>query len=1130
LSHADKTYSFTPGGAVTVPYTPRSGDQTVIDGSLPQPLPAGSATGVAIAASPQGSAWAEGETAPPSNGSNKQVAAAPYQQPLTDATKPAVANVLRREVYGFLPYWTLGSYVNYDVVSTIAYFGIDLTTDGSINKSGNGWSGWTSSKLTTVINAAHAKHVRVVLTIEAFAWTGSGGGGAMTTLLSSAANRTNAVQQIAAAVRDRGIDGVNLDFEPIATGQSANYVAFVRQLRAQLDSIHSGYELTFCGTGRTTSYDVTNLLAAGAADNVFIMGYDLRDGGSAYAASHDPLTSPRVFDLEDSVNQYRALAPASKILLGLPYYGIAFSTPDTTLYSPNRSGATYGNAAWVPYYTAAGLALTNLKQYDPIEESAWVSYYGTYGGAATWRELYYNDTQALAARYDRINYWGLGGVGIWVLGYDAGYPELNQVLADKFLTDHNPPKAGIVNIAPSQASESFTVSWTGSDDWNGVKNYDLQVSTDGGAWTGWITGTTATSSSFHGDSGHNYAFRVRATDGVGNVGAWDLANAYTANPVLAVNGYLKVTAASVAERGQPTITSNPIFTAGSGTIFQIIGGPVSANGDHWYQVNGPITESNPVAPPFPGCWIAVDDGTNVFASAVTPPNTTSVVAGINTLVIGTPGMPPSGTGVDAGRTFSPDGDGIKDKLGITWTNQKPYKSMTLSVYRADGTVAGKIALGALGAGAQKYTWNGTLDGKTRLPDGQYMLQVMGTSGSTTDYAPSQAPFDAAAFANFGVIIDTTPGGTYTPIAPVRILDTRTGLRLSGPFTNGKTRTFGVANQNGVPKGAMAVTGNVTVTGATGAGYLRVGPTTTGTYSTINFGLGDTRANGVTMSLASDGTLSAVFVASASRASVQVIFDLTGYFTRNPAGSTFVPIAPARLVDTRSGVGIKTALQANTVTAFNVGGVGAIPANATAVVGNATVTGQGSLGYITVAPSIGPGVPTSSTINFPVGDTRANNVTVPLNAGSLQVTFRGAAGKSAQFIFDATGYFLPGLSGATYVPLSPGRVADSRTGQGLPAAIKASTANPFTVRGQASVPLAAVAVVGNLTVTGQTAAGWLALTPTSTVVTSNLNFPVGDNRANGFTCPLGSGGTLVATYGAGGGSTTQVVVDIVGYYR
>jgi hypothetical protein len=55
-----------------------------------------------------------------------------------------------------------------------------------------------------------------------------------------------------------------------------------------------------------------------------------------------------------------------------------------------------------------------------------------------------------------------------------------------------------------------------------------------------------------------------------------------------------------------------------------------------------------------------------------------------------------------------------------------------------------------------------------------------------------------------------------------------------------------------------------------------------------------------------------------------------------------------------------------------------------------------------------GSPTSSTLNFPVGDDRANGVTVALSiAGTLGVTFVAPApGPIAHVIFDVTGYFTP----------------------------------------------------------------------------------------------------------------------------
>jgi hypothetical protein len=59
-------------------------------------------------------------------------------------------------------------------------------------------------------------------------------------------------------------------------------------------------------------------------------------------------------------------------------------------------------------------------------------------------------------------------------------------------------------------------------------------------------------------------------------------------------------------------------------------------------------------------------------------------------------------------------------------------------------------------------------------------------------------------------------------------------------------------------------------------------------------------------------------------------------------------------------------------------------------------------------------PTSSTLNFPRGDARANAVTVALGTGgALWVTFVGPSnGQSAQAIFDVTGYFLPATNGVT----------------------------------------------------------------------------------------------------------------------
>jgi hypothetical protein len=77
-----------------------------------------------------------------------------------------------------------------------------------------------------------------------------------------------------------------------------------------------------------------------------------------------------------------------------------------------------------------------------------------------------------------------------------------------------------------------------------------------------------------------------------------------------------------------------------------------------------------------------------------------------------------------------------------------------------------------------------------------------------------------------------------------------------------------------------VTGNLTVTQQTSAGFLSIGPVAQNnpTSSTLNFPLGDDRANGVTVALSSRGTLSATYAAPTLGPTAHVIFDVTGYFT------------------------------------------------------------------------------------------------------------------------------------------------------------------------------------------------------------------------------------------------------------
>jgi len=64
-------------------------------------------------------------------------------------------NGMRKEVLGFLPYWMLNAeslqWMQYQLVSTIAYFSVNAKSDGTLATTSNGtptagWSGWNSSE------------------------------------------------------------------------------------------------------------------------------------------------------------------------------------------------------------------------------------------------------------------------------------------------------------------------------------------------------------------------------------------------------------------------------------------------------------------------------------------------------------------------------------------------------------------------------------------------------------------------------------------------------------------------------------------------------------------------------------------------------------------------------------------------------------------------------------------------------------------------------------------------------------------------------------------------------------------------------------------------------------------------
>ena len=389
----------------------------------------------------------------------------------------------------------------------------------------------------------------------------------------------------------------------------------------------------------------------------------------------------------------------------------------------------------------------------------------------------------------------------------------------------------------------------------------------------------------------------------------------------------------------------------------------------------------------------------------------------------------------------------------------------------------------------------------------------------------------------GTIAPFVPqSGTYHPVNPTRVVDTRgNGVGPTGKMLSNGRYTFMIVGTANVPSGAIAVTANLTVTNQTADGWIFLGPAIYGQpgSSTINFPVGDNRANGITVPLSPQGSVDAWYRGSSTGSSTDLILDVTGYYSPGTSGDGYVAYGPHRILDTRDGTGLTGKFEARKPRTIQIAGVAGLPASGiVAIVGNLTVVSPSARGFIFLGPTA-TSAPTSSTLNFPAWDIRANNFVVPVNQtdGTVQAVFANDYGATADIVMDVSGYFTAG-SGAQYHTLDPARILDSRVPKGLTGPIPGNSPQTLQVSGNGGVAAGAVAVTANLTVTQQSNAGFVSVGPTinASTVFSNLNFPTGDDRANGVTVPLTNDGKVQLVYGTPGVGNIQLILDVNGYFQ
>lgn len=400
--------------------------------------------------------------------------------------------------------------------------------------------------------------------------------------------------------------------------------------------------------------------------------------------------------------------------------------------------------------------------------------------------------------------------------------------------------------------------------------------------------------------------------------------------------------------------------------------------------------------------------------------------------------------------------------------------------------------------------------------------VAGTMLTSTLVIASAIPSAPAAQAASASVFCDDPLGpaasspalqSYTPVRPVRLLDTRIAVGgLGVPVEAGCTIRLSVGSD--VPANAQAVA--LTVTAISDHNdFITVYPCALGRPETsnVNYRGGIATANLV---VAIPDVNRQICLYSHSR--TEVLVDLSGWWSNGP--DRFASIAPQRVYDSRLPGGTPLA-------SFRPHEVeiptSAIPADATTVVINLTTTLSADRGYFTAYPC-GGAVPIASNLNFSAREDRAAAAIVGLGPGRRICILSNVA---SHVIVDVTGYYAPAPAfgpAAALQPTSGYRIVDTRNAVGGPrqkfADGEVRSYDP--VAGQSGAN-EATAVTLNVISSGSTSNGYVTLYPCGGTppVVSSLNYRAGEIASNLATIELSSSRTVCVLTS----SSTDIIIDV-----
>ncbi|MFJ6901555.1 hypothetical protein [Streptomyces hokutonensis] len=254
-------------------------------------------------------------------------------------------------------------------------------------------------------------------------------------------------------------------------------------------------------------------------------------------------------------------------------------------------------------------------------------------------------------------------------------------------------------------------------------------------------------------------------------------------------------------------------------------------------------------------------------------------------------------------------------------------------------------------------------------------------------------------------------------------------------------------------------------------------------------------------------------------------------TTASSGDFFAVAPSAKIVDTRSALGISTALGATSTSSFQVLGQGGVPSSGVSAVSvDITATNATSSGsYLQMWPDGTTRPYPGSVINFSSGADTSNSAIVAVGSDGKIGVYNSSG--TVDVDVSVNGYFTS-AAGATspggYVPVTSARLVDTRDGTGAPLAkIAPGGTLDVQVDGVDGVTDES-SVYANITVPSPGAAGSLyAYATGASAGQPTVNYK-SVTTSQGAVVPVGTGGQITLK-NASSTQSINVILDVYGYF-